>query len=697
MKRQSSALCTRSSEVQLVATGQVAHIAKMVLLDALRAFEALQQPTSTLPHPVLVRNPPHLAAIPSVLLAPSVSLDIDGGKKELNLFREDLDEVILPLCSWLKGLADCSQGRTLVGIAGGAGTGKSHLSALLALACNELWGGDDEDPWAAWLSMDAYHLPNHVLEESVSADGLYTWKELKGHSFTLDAAAFEGDLRRIKSLLHEDVSLPTYDRTLHEPVAGGTCVCTHHKLVIVEGLHLLSEREGWNSANSHFDRRILLHVPLHVCREAVVRRKMNGGRTLQDCQDHFDRVDGPIHLEIGEQQGRADISLFLAPFQKRHLCLTSISTRLLHPKLAAFDDCETKILTLGFNPALQRILHLNSVLEPGCVHRCKSEETVIGGKGQNAAVALTQIPQLRAAVAMFVGGAPGLELENMLTRRNIGIVRQQTEASMRTCYTLVGEGSAATEVIGVWEGEIAVPESQDMIGTLARYGKEEHIGGIAVMGSLPPGVGPEFYARVIDCLTENCGYELRVLVDSVCDLDILLASPGLGTSCSPVALKINAEELVAAGKSLLEEGLVRRYENEPDTPYFLRLSQQLMEKFPNLYCVAITDGPSDALLSQYVGDSGVIQSYRYVIPQLKGRQIYPIGAGDTAAAFMVAEWAKRREPREAFLAGLAAASASCLHPHNACFERGDVESIHKQIVFQSINTAKCAPIYSGGD
>ena len=225
------------------------------------------------------------------------TIPVDGQAVPLCMSAAELQDVILPLCCWLRAVTDAStssssdEARAVIGIIGPAAAGKSVLAQTLARTCEMLWG----EQWALALSMDAYHMRNEDLESSTR--GEHTLKQLKGHTFTLDAASLRSDLQKLRSQ-RDSVSLPIYDRNLHEPVPNGLVATRKHRLIILEGLHLLSDEPEWQPVQALLSRTIALSVPRSHSKRAVMQRKVTAGRTAADAEAHYHRVDGPIHSDL---------------------------------------------------------------------------------------------------------------------------------------------------------------------------------------------------------------------------------------------------------------------------------------------------------------------------------------------------------------------------------------------------------------
>ena len=105
----------------------------------------------------------------------------------------------------IKNLLSSSSDRTLVGIVGKPGAGKSTLSAYLV---EEL-----KSSQLSVVPMDGYHLSNLVLK-TLGRD------QRKGAPDTFDVVGFATLLRRIKSEKNEDIYYPIFDRTIEESIAA---------------------------------------------------------------------------------------------------------------------------------------------------------------------------------------------------------------------------------------------------------------------------------------------------------------------------------------------------------------------------------------------------------------------------------------------------------------------------------------------
>jgi pantothenate kinase len=220
--------------------------------------------------------------------------------------REDeLRDVLFPLLDWCLG-HNPEAARGLVGIAGPGGSGKTLLLAWLAATAREL--GLRQFAFAA---LDAYHLPNAVLDRrsGVDPDGnSVPLRLLKGTPPTFDAAAFRAALEALKGSRRE-LRLPAYSRESHEPRADVIRVGPEVEWVFVEGNFLYLDAPPWRQVRLLFDRKIYIDADDEVLRRRLAARHAAAGRDPQWIEAHFRRADGPNVDLIRAHADFADVFL----------------------------------------------------------------------------------------------------------------------------------------------------------------------------------------------------------------------------------------------------------------------------------------------------------------------------------------------------------------------------------------------------
>ena len=173
--------------------------------------------------------------------------------------------------------------RFVLGIAGPTGSGKSTMVALF-----DAFAKQSEFSFSLrTLGIDAFHFPEAYLKSHATADG--SLKEWKGRFDSYDVPKLVEVLDKFRS--GDAVELPTYSRRTHEPVEHAVSVKEKNALLIVEGLWLLYQKSGWETIGPRLDHSIFVEADEEAVRAAVVERHMRGGRTREDAEQYYDRVD----------------------------------------------------------------------------------------------------------------------------------------------------------------------------------------------------------------------------------------------------------------------------------------------------------------------------------------------------------------------------------------------------------------------
>ncbi len=303
---------------------------------------------------------------------------------------------------------------------------------------------------------------------------------------------------------------------------------------------------------------------------------------------------------------------------------------------------ENRILALGLNPAWQKSLFFDE-LQFGEVNRAAEAHAIASGKGINFLRAVRTWGTMEAVLVQPVGGETGRLIRDSLREEGLSARSVAVEAQTRTCTTLIcGKSASATEII-----EPSEALSREEVERLKREIELAlaSSGALALCGTYPPGVSPEFYAWAA-ALARSAGKP--VMLDAYQGIHPVLEG---GVDF----LKINRAELTAlTGSADLIDSLSRLRRNYP------------------VGLLAVTDGGDDAFLAL---DDGM---WMFSVPQVEPF-VNPIGAGDTCTAVLFSEILRGVSPADAFAGGLAAASASCMSRYPAVYRKTDAERLLKSV------------------
>ena len=190
-------------------------------------------------------------------------------------------------------------GRTVLGIAGGPGVGKSTLAAQLVAALNAAQPGI-----AAYVPMDGFHMKHAKLE------GLGTAAD-KGMPHTFEGAAFADFLATLKAATGP-MNGPGYSRKIEDVVEDAFTVPATTRLLVAEGNYLLLSSSPWWPVRPLLDRAMFIEVPREMVRARLMKRHAEEGLfTAERNRAHIERVDLVNYDTVMRSKPRADVAISL--------------------------------------------------------------------------------------------------------------------------------------------------------------------------------------------------------------------------------------------------------------------------------------------------------------------------------------------------------------------------------------------------
>jgi pantothenate kinase len=152
--------------------------------------------------------------------------------------------------------------RTILGIAGAPGSGKSTFAA---------WIRQQFEPGlAVVVPMDGFHLGNAIIDGT-------PLRQRKGAIDTFDAGGYLSLLRRLVRRDEPVVYAPEFRRTIDEPVAASIAIPADVPLVITEGNYLLAEQEPWKEVRAQLDEVWFVDTPQALRLSRLVERHTSFG------------------------------------------------------------------------------------------------------------------------------------------------------------------------------------------------------------------------------------------------------------------------------------------------------------------------------------------------------------------------------------------------------------------------------------
>ncbi len=182
--------------------------------------------------------------------------------------------------------------RTLLGLTGCPGAGKSTLSGRIAHAL-----GPQQ---CVIVPMDGFHLDNAVLE-------IHGTRNRKGAPQTFDVAGYASLLGRLRNQTPgELVYAPRYDRELSTSIAGAIEVSAEVPLVITEGNYLLLDDGPWASVRQTLDACWFVTVSDEIRVPRLIARHVAFGKTPAAAEEWVRRSDEVNAALVRVSASRAD-------------------------------------------------------------------------------------------------------------------------------------------------------------------------------------------------------------------------------------------------------------------------------------------------------------------------------------------------------------------------------------------------------
>lgn len=164
-----------------------------------------------------------------------------------------------------KDLLSNAPSRTVLGISGKPGAGKSQLSSFLV--------ANLPSDLVALVPMDGFHLSNEELEELGRRDR-------KGAPDTFDVEGYVNLLTEIRSNNNDVIRYPIFHREIEASIADEGLLASDVKLVITEGNYLFHDQDGWEEISPLLDHRWFVGIDDSLRLDRLVARHHQFGKDL---------------------------------------------------------------------------------------------------------------------------------------------------------------------------------------------------------------------------------------------------------------------------------------------------------------------------------------------------------------------------------------------------------------------------------
>lgn len=306
------------------------------------------------------------------------------------------------------------------------------------------------------------------------------------------------------------------------------------------------------------------------------------------------------------------------------------------------------ILCVGLSPTIQRTLVFDD-FRLGEVNRARRVLVTASGKGVNVTRVLTTLGA-NARLVHLLGGASGRWIADALDETGIAhdVVWDEDDTPTRTCTTLLQTNHEA-ETTELVEEAAPIAFHDAKLIKAAVLNALLQARAVCLSGSMPGGMEPELYARIV---REAKAFATPVLVDAQnAPLRLALAE-------RPFLVKPNREE------ALRTLGLPPSGDAESDAHHAVSALTEAGSEW-----ALVSMGKTGSLLGDGHGNR-----WRITPPNVAA--INPIGSGDSLAAGLLFAYIERSLPvPEACAFGTACAAANCLSWTSGVVDPAEVERL----------------------
>lgn len=302
------------------------------------------------------------------------------------------------------------------------------------------------------------------------------------------------------------------------------------------------------------------------------------------------------------------------------------------------------IYTITLNPALDRTLWIQKVRDD-VSNRILEEKSFAGGKSVDVSKVLKNLGVDNIALG-FVGGFAGRELEGRLLNEGIQTDFVRVSDETRTNIIIHEKDTGKQLAFNARGPEIKPSKLMEFVELLERLPCSDLV---AIGGSLPLGVTPEIYRKII-AIVKKC--------QSTVVLDVDGESLRAGILAHPDVIKPNIHELSElAGRELKGLDEIRAAARE--------INRQ------GVRIVLVSMGGKGILL---VSEG---QEYLAVPPDVSVKST--IGAGDSSVAGFISGLVQGKDLKDCLVYAAAAGTATTLHQGTALAQKEDFERLVPQV------------------
>ncbi|SHH39647.1 1-phosphofructokinase family hexose kinase [Thermosipho atlanticus] len=311
------------------------------------------------------------------------------------------------------------------------------------------------------------------------------------------------------------------------------------------------------------------------------------------------------------------------------------------------------IFTLTMNPCLDRYIYIDKLVYDDTI-RARKIVDYPAGKGIDVSRVIKELGGISIAIT-FLGGDNGRKIENMLDKE--GVIYSSIRVESETRMNIILESKGGQYRISMPGAKISKRKLEVVFEVLEALVREDDI--VVISGSLPQGVKPEIYFKIIKLLKDRGSY---VYYDT--DGEALK----IGIHAKPDAIKPNIHEF---------ERLIEKKISSENLSELISEGRRLIAEF-ELKEILLTLGGKGSLL---ITNEKALYAHHVEVP-IKSA----VGAGDSFLAAYVLKKNEGNTEIEAFRWANAAGSAAVMTPGTELCRIEDVLNLLEKIRIEKVKS-----------
>ena len=305
------------------------------------------------------------------------------------------------------------------------------------------------------------------------------------------------------------------------------------------------------------------------------------------------------------------------------------------------------IVTMVLNPAIDKSSSVAHVMAEQKLY-CKPPRFEPGGGGVNVSRAIKKLGG-ESLLLYPVGGLTGKMLQKLLDQEGLNHRPFPIEGLIRESLVILEEATGRQYRFGMPGPEFQEQEWEQFLTALSVMDPAPEY--LVASGSLPPGVPPDFYARVARIGKERGA---KVIIDASGEAMKKALMEGV------YMIKPNVREFrELVGKDIKEEAQIK-------------VEARKMIQCGRCELLVISLGAAGALMVSEEVTERILPPTVPIVSK--------VGAGDSMVAGIVLSLARGKPLRESVLFGVAAGAAAVMTPGTELCRREDAERLYESII-----------------